>query len=182
MSQRHAFPLTDAGADPNDELESKLGPLPTADGSDWRHQELSRIAKSRARLYGEEARRSVMHRDGGRCVVPGCRDAVFVDVHHLVLRSEGGEHSADQIRVPFRRPECHANGPTGEIQRKVRRGRLGGQRCVGAHPPSARGSRDAQRQALAPPPPTRKPDGSSPRRRTADSHRCSRGTSKTRSW
>src|SRR5205814_10620580 len=31
------------------------------------------------------ARRTVVRRDGGRCVVPGCRNAIFVDIHHIVL-------------------------------------------------------------------------------------------------
>jgi len=44
-------------------------------------------------------RRLVLRRDGGRCVVPGCRQAVFVDVHHLVPRSEGGDHDPDALAV-----------------------------------------------------------------------------------
>jgi hypothetical protein len=44
-------------------------------------------------------RREIMRRDGGRCVVPGCRNAVFVDLHHLVLRSEGGAHDPDTMVV-----------------------------------------------------------------------------------
>ena len=35
-------------------------------------------------------RREVFFRDCGRCVVPGCRNATYVDLHHLELRSEGG--------------------------------------------------------------------------------------------
>jgi hypothetical protein len=44
-------------------------------------------------------RRKVMRRDGGRCVVPGCRHATFVDIHHIVLRSEGGEHDEETLIV-----------------------------------------------------------------------------------
>jgi hypothetical protein len=44
-------------------------------------------------------RREVMRRDGGRCVVPGCKNASFLDIHHLVLRSEGGEHDPDAMIV-----------------------------------------------------------------------------------
>jgi hypothetical protein len=44
-------------------------------------------------------RRSVMRRDRGCCVVPGCRNAVFVDVHHLSPRSEGGDHDPDGLAV-----------------------------------------------------------------------------------
>ncbi len=42
-------------------------------------------------------RRSVLRRDGGRCQVPGCRHATFVDVHHLVPRSEGGANTAENL-------------------------------------------------------------------------------------
>jgi len=44
-------------------------------------------------------RRLVMRRDGGRCVVPGCAQAVFVDTHHVVPRSEGGDHDPDTLVV-----------------------------------------------------------------------------------
>jgi 5-methylcytosine-specific restriction endonuclease McrA len=44
-------------------------------------------------------RRRVMRRDGGRCKVPGCRHATFVDIHHLDLRSEGGAHDEDNLVV-----------------------------------------------------------------------------------
>jgi hypothetical protein len=44
-------------------------------------------------------RRNVLLRDGGRCVVPGCHHATFVDIHHLVLRSEGGDHDEDGLVV-----------------------------------------------------------------------------------
>ncbi len=38
-------------------------------------------------------RRAVLRRDRGRCVVPGCRNARYVDVHHIVPRVEGGDHT-----------------------------------------------------------------------------------------
>jgi hypothetical protein len=44
-------------------------------------------------------RREVMRRDGGRCVVPGCRNSLFLDIHHLRLRSEGGGHDPDGLIV-----------------------------------------------------------------------------------
>jgi 5-methylcytosine-specific restriction endonuclease McrA len=44
-------------------------------------------------------RRRVIRRDGGRCVVPGCRQGVFIDVHHVVPRSEGGNHDPDTLVV-----------------------------------------------------------------------------------
>lgn len=42
-------------------------------------------------------RRSVLRRDEQRCRVPGCRNAVFLDIHHIQLRSEGGRHEATNL-------------------------------------------------------------------------------------
>jgi len=42
-------------------------------------------------------RRHVVHRDRGRCVVPGCTHATFVDGHHLWPRAEGGTHDPDNL-------------------------------------------------------------------------------------
>ncbi|HEY3493698.1 MAG TPA: HNH endonuclease signature motif containing protein, partial [Polyangiaceae bacterium] len=42
-------------------------------------------------------RRKVLRRDGGRCRVPGCRHAVFVDAHHIQPRAEGGRHDPDNL-------------------------------------------------------------------------------------
>jgi hypothetical protein len=44
-------------------------------------------------------RRRVLRRDRGRCVVPGCTQSVFVDIHHILLRSEGGGHDPDMLVV-----------------------------------------------------------------------------------
>ena len=42
-------------------------------------------------------RRAVLHRDHNRCRVPGCRNAIFLDVHHLKMRDEGGLHAATNL-------------------------------------------------------------------------------------
>jgi 5-methylcytosine-specific restriction endonuclease McrA len=44
-------------------------------------------------------RRSVMHRDRGRCVVPGCGQSAYVDVHHLDRQTDGGSHDEDNLVV-----------------------------------------------------------------------------------
>jgi hypothetical protein len=44
-------------------------------------------------------RRAILRRDNGRCVVPGCRHATFLDLHHVELRSEGGDHDPDKLVV-----------------------------------------------------------------------------------
>ena len=44
-------------------------------------------------------RRAVMRRDGGRCQVPGCCNAVFVDIHHVRPRAAGGDHDPELLLV-----------------------------------------------------------------------------------
>ena len=42
-------------------------------------------------------RKAVLVRDHGRCVVPGCRAARHLHVHHLVERAHGGAHGLDNL-------------------------------------------------------------------------------------
>ena len=42
-------------------------------------------------------RRLVLRRDRDHCRVPGCRHAIFVDVHHLDPRSEGGGNDPENL-------------------------------------------------------------------------------------
>jgi 5-methylcytosine-specific restriction endonuclease McrA len=42
-------------------------------------------------------RRAVLRRDQHRCQVPGCRHSVFVDVHHIRAREDGGGHELDNL-------------------------------------------------------------------------------------
>jgi 5-methylcytosine-specific restriction endonuclease McrA len=44
-------------------------------------------------------RRAVMHRDRGRCVVPGCGHSAYVDVHHVDRETDGGGHDEDNLVV-----------------------------------------------------------------------------------
>ena len=44
-------------------------------------------------------RRLVMLRHHRRCAAPGCRNATFTDVHHVVFRSEGGTHDPELLLV-----------------------------------------------------------------------------------
>jgi RuvA, C-terminal domain len=62
------------------------------------HTKESRPRRARQTIP-PSVRREVMRRDGGRCVVPGCRHGVFLDIHHVVLRSEGGDHDPDALIV-----------------------------------------------------------------------------------
>ena len=44
-------------------------------------------------------RRAVIRRDHKRCVVPGCRNHRFLDVHHVDPRAEGGGHDPHRLAV-----------------------------------------------------------------------------------
>ncbi|MEO8842313.1 MAG: HNH endonuclease [Kofleriaceae bacterium] len=44
-----------------------------------------------------KTRREVLHRDGGKCTVPRCRSARFIEIHHIVPRGEGGSHDATNL-------------------------------------------------------------------------------------
>jgi hypothetical protein len=65
-------------------------------------------------------RRKVMRRDHGRCVVPGCRHATFIDVHHIETRADGGGHCEDNLIVvcsahhrALHRGQLHVSGRAG---------------------------------------------------------------------
>jgi len=46
-----------------------------------------------------KTRREVWHRDGGKCQVPGCRSARFLEVHHIVARMDGGSHDPTNLTI-----------------------------------------------------------------------------------
>jgi hypothetical protein len=50
-------------------------------------------------------RRRVLDRDGWRCTTPGCSQARFLDVHHVVPRARGGSNRPDNLVTLCRR--CH---------------------------------------------------------------------------
>ena len=55
-------------------------------------------------------RKLVRRRDGDRCTVPGCRSAQFLDIHHIVPRSEGGGHEPENLTMlPLRRTSRRAS-------------------------------------------------------------------------
>jgi hypothetical protein len=43
--------------------------------------------------------RHVRRRDAGKCCVPGCRAARFVEIHHIVARTDGGDHTAKNLTL-----------------------------------------------------------------------------------
>lgn len=52
-----------------------------------------------SRTIPPRVRREVEHRDNHRCVVPGCRSHLWLDLHHLKPRAEGGENTAENLVV-----------------------------------------------------------------------------------
>jgi hypothetical protein len=42
-------------------------------------------------------RRQVLRRDRGRCIVPGCRAARHLQVHHVIPRAAGGDHDPRRL-------------------------------------------------------------------------------------
>lgn len=51
--------------------------------------EPARVTKS----VTDRKRKQVLARDGNRCVVPGCRSARHLDVHHIIFQELGGSHA-----------------------------------------------------------------------------------------
>jgi hypothetical protein len=70
-----------------------LGPLKGVGGRAHMDARTARAAQD----VPPSVRRLVLRRDHGRCVVPGCKHATWVDVHHLRPREDGGAHEADNL-------------------------------------------------------------------------------------
>jgi 5-methylcytosine-specific restriction endonuclease McrA len=87
------------GAKPAKDESAHVGAQPAKDES--AHVGAARVRAidgARAKQTVSPAtRRAVRRRDHEQCVVPGCRNAQFLDVHHVALRSEGGGHDADNL-------------------------------------------------------------------------------------
>ncbi len=87
-----------------------LGRLPSLAANenavrDGAHPDGERVRRPREAHAGTRAkqtippalRRAVLLRDQHRCRVPGCRNATFLDIHHVELRSEGGRNELENI-------------------------------------------------------------------------------------
>jgi hypothetical protein len=80
------------------EVPREIVEMAACDAQDVGHVERAHVGAKRAtQTVAPAFRRRVMRRDGGRCRVPGCRHAVFTDVHHLRLRSDGGESTLENL-------------------------------------------------------------------------------------
>ena len=86
------------------EVPAEVVEMAACDGQDVGHVERAHVGandvgrpKRATQTIPPALRRRVMRRDGGRCRVPGCRHAVFTDVHHLRPRSEGGVNTLENL-------------------------------------------------------------------------------------
>jgi len=61
------------------------------------HVGINRKTRRAMQTIPPALRREIMRRDGGRCAVPGCRCAVFIDIHHIRTVSEGGKADPDLL-------------------------------------------------------------------------------------
>jgi 5-methylcytosine-specific restriction endonuclease McrA len=66
--------------------------VPANENGDGAH-----VGARAAQAIAPALRRAVLQRDEHRCRAPGCRNATFLDVHHLQPRSQGGRHEADNL-------------------------------------------------------------------------------------
>ncbi|MEJ7734914.1 MAG: HNH endonuclease signature motif containing protein [Polyangiaceae bacterium] len=94
------------GRDANPHVEDcDQNPHVGADGANphaWTDDQNPRVGGRRPRAtqtIPPATRRAVMRRDHRRCVVPGCSNHRYLDVHHLDLRSEGGGHDPERLAV-----------------------------------------------------------------------------------
>jgi hypothetical protein len=52
---------------------------------------------ARGKTIPPALRRAVLLRDQRCCQVPGCANSRWLGIHHLELRSEGGDHSPENL-------------------------------------------------------------------------------------
>ena len=52
-----------------------------------------------SRTIPPRVRRKVLHRDGYRCVIPGCSCSLWLHLHHTKPFSEGGDHDLDNLET-----------------------------------------------------------------------------------
>jgi 5-methylcytosine-specific restriction endonuclease McrA len=63
-----------------------------------RHHEVASTVRRRAtQTIPPALRRAVLQRDHGCCRVPGCKNTLYLDLHHIQLRSAGGRHVIENL-------------------------------------------------------------------------------------
>ena len=92
MPRAMSSPHAGAGAPPASEVRARNGRGPAAEIV-ARSPKATRATQS----IPPAVRRKVLRRDGRRCVVPGCHNHLYLDVHHLDPRAEGGGHHPERL-------------------------------------------------------------------------------------
>ncbi len=80
-----------AGAEGLVPIDPKVGERALCDA------QVVRPGERAAQSVPPATRRSVVQRDEGKCAVPGCRHAAFVEVHHVDRRADAGTHATDNL-------------------------------------------------------------------------------------
>jgi hypothetical protein len=80
-----------AGAEGSVRVHPKVGEAALCDAQVVRRGERAVQSVPPAR------RRAVLQRDEGKCAVPGCRHAAYVEVHHVERRADGGDHDLENL-------------------------------------------------------------------------------------
>jgi len=84
----------DSGTTAHERADSETTP-PAESGTTA--QPVAHVGDRATQTIPPAIRRAVIHRDHRRCRVPGCKNAIFLDVHHLQLRDDGGQHEASNL-------------------------------------------------------------------------------------
>jgi hypothetical protein len=92
---------------PKKPLDEIRGPAPragstivtssTAARGPSRDRRVERALGVPLRSLTPQLRRLVFARDGGRCIVPGCKHWRFIDVHHVVPRAHRGPNRLENL-------------------------------------------------------------------------------------
>ena len=80
-----------AGAEGLVKVDPKIGERALCDA------QVLRAGQRSAQSVPPATRRSVVQRDQGKCAVPGCRHAAFVEVHHVARRADAGSHDSGNL-------------------------------------------------------------------------------------
>lgn len=81
----------EAGAEGLVPVEKSAGEIARCDA------QILRDGKRAKQTVPPATRREVVGRDEGKCRVPGCRHAAFVEVHHVDRRADGGGHDPTNL-------------------------------------------------------------------------------------
>jgi len=80
-----------AGAEGSVPVHAKVGETALCDA------QVLRGGERATQTVPPTVRREILQRDQGKCAVPGCSHASFVDVHHVTRRADGGTHDPSNL-------------------------------------------------------------------------------------